>query len=193
MYREWKKTEFPKEYYIWIWEQQHWEVDQEIDGKMGWERMEEAPENGKESLNSAHANGRKEGRNLHCYDRCKDCFCRCDSKLEISVMLRKWWFWFLIICCTLLLFVYSLMFVWANQFSVTLHLVIFMPIRQKATVNLKRMAGGREPLWQVSDPMSQGKSSEGASLPAYQISCLSWNPKLCHDHICRSHLYLLWS
>ena len=57
MYREWKKTEFPKEYYIWIWEQQHWEVDQEIDGKMGWERMEEAPENGKESLNSAHANG----------------------------------------------------------------------------------------------------------------------------------------
>jgi len=33
--------EFPKEYYIWIWEQQDWEVDQEIDGKMGWERMEE--------------------------------------------------------------------------------------------------------------------------------------------------------
>jgi len=26
---------------IWIWEQQVWEVDQEIDGKMGWERMEE--------------------------------------------------------------------------------------------------------------------------------------------------------
>jgi len=34
MYREWKKTEFPKEYYIWICEQQDWEVDQEIDGKM---------------------------------------------------------------------------------------------------------------------------------------------------------------
>ena len=31
----------PKEYYIWIWEQQDWEVDQEIDGKMRWERMEE--------------------------------------------------------------------------------------------------------------------------------------------------------
>ena len=26
---------------IWLWEQQDWEVDQEIDGKMKWERMEE--------------------------------------------------------------------------------------------------------------------------------------------------------
>ena len=41
MYREWKKIEFPKGYYIWIWEQQDWETDQEIDGKMRWERMEE--------------------------------------------------------------------------------------------------------------------------------------------------------
>ena len=41
MYREWKKIEFPKEYYIWIREQQDWEADQEIDGKMRWERMEE--------------------------------------------------------------------------------------------------------------------------------------------------------
>jgi len=41
MYREWKKTEFPKEHYIWIWEQEDWEVDQEIDGKMKWEMMEE--------------------------------------------------------------------------------------------------------------------------------------------------------
>jgi len=41
MYREWKKIEFPKNYYIWIWGQQDWEVDQEIDGKMGWEMMEE--------------------------------------------------------------------------------------------------------------------------------------------------------
>jgi len=31
MYREWEKTEFPKEYYIWIWEQEDWEIDQEID------------------------------------------------------------------------------------------------------------------------------------------------------------------
>ena len=38
MYREWKKIEFPKDYYIWIWEQEDWKVDQEIDGKMGWER-----------------------------------------------------------------------------------------------------------------------------------------------------------
>jgi len=30
-----------KGYYIWIWELQDWEVDQEIDGKMRWERMEE--------------------------------------------------------------------------------------------------------------------------------------------------------
>ena len=30
-----------KGYYIWIWEQQDREVDQEIDGKMRWERMEE--------------------------------------------------------------------------------------------------------------------------------------------------------
>jgi hypothetical protein len=28
-------------YYIWIWEQQDGEGAQEIDGKMGWERMEE--------------------------------------------------------------------------------------------------------------------------------------------------------
>jgi hypothetical protein len=41
MYREWKKIEFPKGYYIWLWEQQDWEVDQEIDGKMRWEIMEE--------------------------------------------------------------------------------------------------------------------------------------------------------
>ena len=41
MYREWKEIEFPKQYYIWIWEQQDWVVDQEIDGKMRWERMEE--------------------------------------------------------------------------------------------------------------------------------------------------------
>jgi hypothetical protein len=32
MYREWKKIEFPKEYYIWIWKQQDWEVDQDLDG-----------------------------------------------------------------------------------------------------------------------------------------------------------------
>ena len=41
MYREWKEIEFPMEYYIWIWEQEDWEIDQETDGKMGWERMEE--------------------------------------------------------------------------------------------------------------------------------------------------------
>ena len=41
MYREWKEMEFPKGYYIRVWEQQDWEVDQEIDGKMRWERMEE--------------------------------------------------------------------------------------------------------------------------------------------------------
>ena len=34
-------VQFPKEYYIWNWEQQDLEVDQEIDGKMKWERMEE--------------------------------------------------------------------------------------------------------------------------------------------------------
>jgi hypothetical protein len=34
MYREWKKIEFPKEYYISIWEQEDSEVDQETDGKM---------------------------------------------------------------------------------------------------------------------------------------------------------------
>ena len=41
MYREWKEIEFPKWDYIWIWEQQVWEEDQEIEGKMRWERMEE--------------------------------------------------------------------------------------------------------------------------------------------------------
>ena len=34
MYREWKTTEFQKECYICIWEQQDCVVDQEIDGKM---------------------------------------------------------------------------------------------------------------------------------------------------------------
>jgi len=74
MYREWKKIEFPNKYYIWIWEQQDWEADQEIDGKMRWERVEEylvekggrkkyitegkgrTPENGTESSHSARAN-----------------------------------------------------------------------------------------------------------------------------------------
>jgi len=31
MYRERKKIRFPKGHYIWIWEQQYWDVDQEID------------------------------------------------------------------------------------------------------------------------------------------------------------------
>ena len=59
MYREWKKIGFPKGYYIWILEQQDWEVDQETDGKMMCERMEETPENGKESSHSAPASGMK--------------------------------------------------------------------------------------------------------------------------------------
>jgi hypothetical protein len=41
MYREWKKIEFQKEYYIWIWNQQDQEADQETDGKIKWGRMEE--------------------------------------------------------------------------------------------------------------------------------------------------------
>ena len=75
MYREWKKIQFPKEYHIWIWEQQDWEVDQEIDARWSeggwkyswWRRvtgkstyqtgMEEAPENGKESSHTAHVKG----------------------------------------------------------------------------------------------------------------------------------------
>jgi len=84
MYREWKKIEFPKGifksfninnlsvctswctdqvpkgYYVWISEQEDWEADQEIHGKMKWETMGEAPENSKELLYSAHANGMNE-------------------------------------------------------------------------------------------------------------------------------------
>ena len=41
MYRETKKTEFPKKYYIWIWTQRGWEADQEIDGKMKWGKKED--------------------------------------------------------------------------------------------------------------------------------------------------------
>jgi hypothetical protein len=41
MNREWKKIEFPKEYCIWIWNQWDQGVDQEIDDKMKWVRMEE--------------------------------------------------------------------------------------------------------------------------------------------------------
>jgi hypothetical protein len=40
MYRDWKKIEFLKEYCIWIRNQQDQEVDQEMDGKMKWEKME---------------------------------------------------------------------------------------------------------------------------------------------------------
>jgi hypothetical protein len=42
-----EKLEFLKKYYIyiyiyiWIWKQQGWELDQEIDGKMKWGRMED--------------------------------------------------------------------------------------------------------------------------------------------------------
>jgi hypothetical protein len=35
------RIEFPKEYCIWIWKQQDQEVDQEIDGKIKWGKMEE--------------------------------------------------------------------------------------------------------------------------------------------------------
>jgi hypothetical protein len=56
MYREQKKIEFQKKYYIWIWKQGS-EVDQEIDGKMKRGRNKEAPENGKESSHFAHADG----------------------------------------------------------------------------------------------------------------------------------------
>ena len=41
MYREWKEIELPKKYYILIWKQQGWEVDEETDGKMKWGRMED--------------------------------------------------------------------------------------------------------------------------------------------------------
>jgi hypothetical protein len=41
MFREWKETEFPKEYCIWIWNQQYQKVEQEIYGKMKWRRVEE--------------------------------------------------------------------------------------------------------------------------------------------------------
>ena len=41
MYREWKEIEFPIAYNIWFLEQQDWKADQDIDGKIGWEKMEE--------------------------------------------------------------------------------------------------------------------------------------------------------
>jgi hypothetical protein len=45
MYREWKETEFPKEYCIQIWKQQDQKVDQECQEKVYNRGMEEAPEN----------------------------------------------------------------------------------------------------------------------------------------------------
>jgi hypothetical protein len=37
-----EKNRIPKKiYYIWIWKQRGWEVDQEIDGKMKWGRTED--------------------------------------------------------------------------------------------------------------------------------------------------------
>ena len=35
-----KENRIPEKYCIWIWKQEGWEVDQEIDGKMKWGRME---------------------------------------------------------------------------------------------------------------------------------------------------------
>ena len=34
------ENRIPKQYYMWIWNQQGWDVDQEIDGKIKWGRME---------------------------------------------------------------------------------------------------------------------------------------------------------
>jgi len=31
-----EENRIPKKYYIWIWKQWGWEVDQEIDGKIKW-------------------------------------------------------------------------------------------------------------------------------------------------------------
>jgi len=36
-----EENRIPKKCYIWIWKQQSWEVDQEIDNKMKWGRMED--------------------------------------------------------------------------------------------------------------------------------------------------------
>jgi hypothetical protein len=36
-----EKIEFPKEYCVWIWNQQDQEENQEIDDKVKWGRMEE--------------------------------------------------------------------------------------------------------------------------------------------------------
>ena len=41
MYREWEEMEFPKGLLYMNLGKQDLEVDQEIDGKMRWERMEE--------------------------------------------------------------------------------------------------------------------------------------------------------
>ena len=41
MYREWKKIEFPKSIIYEFGNDGGWELDQEIDGKMKWWRMED--------------------------------------------------------------------------------------------------------------------------------------------------------
>ena len=72
MYREWKKTEFPKKYefgnntaerqteiQMARWSKEEWETGwwNWVEGKNTQQRgMEEAPENGKESSHSAHSN-----------------------------------------------------------------------------------------------------------------------------------------
>ena len=60
MYREWKKIEFPKRYYIWIWEQQDWEVNQDgvrEDGRIvdeeGWQEKVYNREEWKKLLRTA--------------------------------------------------------------------------------------------------------------------------------------------
>ena len=74
MYREWKKIEFPKEHYIWISEEQDWDVDQETDCKMKWGRMEEelAEKDGKKKC-ITERNGRnsREGQGVVTFCTCQ--------------------------------------------------------------------------------------------------------------------------
>ena len=93
-----RKQNSQKKYYIWIWEQKGWEVDQEIDGKMKWGRMEdELVEKGGRKGYITERNGRSswERQGIIAFCTCqwiewmKVCFVSIFYSFSVSVFVYK--------------------------------------------------------------------------------------------------------
>ena len=71
-----------KKYIIWIWKQQGWEGDQEIDGKMKWRRMEDQlveKDGGKEYTTERNGRSSWEWQRIVA-------FCTCQWKNEYPLL-----------------------------------------------------------------------------------------------------------